>query len=158
MRIVRGVIAAAIATVALGTAAHAAGASTRAQATAFDQITYSDSGGFAGSGTGKSLSVTRDGRVEARTRNGTNATLTLPDQELSELNNAVAAVDWKSLQQRYVTPNAADLIVTDLTVLIRGEAHEVHVDSLAKTPPALQELFRRLDALHRRATSSNPSR
>jgi hypothetical protein len=124
----------------------------------FDRITYKDSGGFAGGGTGMSLTVSSDGKIEARSRNGASTTRVLTEQEMSDLKAAVAAVDWSTIEQRYMTPRANDLIFKDLTVVIRGAAHETHADSLAKIPPSLQELFRRLDALYRAVSPANPRR
>ena len=116
----------------------------------FDQITYRDTGGFGAGGRGISLTVTGAGNLEAQVLKGPNRVRLLQGEELAELHAAVAAVDWSHVERDYRTPGGADLATRNLTIVIRGVTIETHADSLAKIPPALSELFRRLDALYRR--------
>jgi hypothetical protein len=122
---------------------------------AFDTITYRDSGGFAGGGTGKSLSLWADGRFEARMRGAGAAALRLQPSELVDLNALIAAVDWSQLQHFYRVPGAADLVMRDLVIVIHGTKYEVHAEDMAKIPAALREVFERLDALCARAPKSS---
>ncbi|HET7617804.1 MAG TPA: hypothetical protein VFK20_04785 [Vicinamibacterales bacterium] len=125
---------------------------------AFETITYRDSGGFAGGGRGIRLTLTGAGKVEANDRSGDPKTRTLECQELAALHAAVAAVDWSQVKPDYRTPNAYDLGVRNLTIVIRGQTFETHVDSLAKEVPApLHELFDQLDALYERSTGKSGS-
>lgn len=116
----------------------------------FDSISYHDSGGFAGGGTGKSLTVSRDGRIETLTRRGQRMVLQLGAEDLAALNTAVAAVEWPRVEQSYRLPGAADLVIRDLVVVVRGTTYETHADSLAKLPPPLRAVFDRLDDLCQR--------
>ena len=134
---------------AVGFAAHAAAATP---SDAFEQITYRDTGGFGAGGRGISLTVTGSGNLEAHVLKGPPRVRSLQGQELAELSAAVSAVDWLHIQRDYRTPGAADLVIRNLTIVIRGQTFETHADSLAKIPPALGELFSRLDALYRRST------
>ena len=119
---------------------------------AFDQITYRDTGGFGVGGRGISLTVTGSGNLEAQVLKGQPRVRTLQGEELAELHAAVAAVDWPHVERDYRAPGAADMVTRNLTIVIRGQTFETHADGLAKTPPALGELFSRLDALYRRST------
>ena len=65
----------------------------------FDSIAYRDSGGFAGGGTGKSLTVTADGNLDAQRRDGRRTTLRLQPRELADLSAAVVAVDWQHIER-----------------------------------------------------------
>jgi len=145
------VVAAAVTIPGIGLVVLVAGA---ASADAFEQITYRDSGGFSGAGTGMSLTVMADGTLQARRRNGPSITRTLREQELTELRAAVAAVEWERINGRYIAPNAADLVNRDLTIVVRGKTYETRADALARIPAALQNLFSRLDALYRQAVSA----
>jgi len=145
----RRLVAAIILASAFGFGVHATPATP---SDAFDQITYRDTGGFGAGGRGISLTVTGPGHLEAEVLGGPKRVRTLQGEELAELHAAVAAVDWPHVEHNYLTPGAADLVVRNLTIVIRGEMCETHADFLAKIPPALQELFSRLDALYRRST------
>jgi hypothetical protein len=90
--------------------------------------------------------------LEAEVLGGPKRVRTLQGEELAELHAAVSAVDWPHVEHNYLTPGAADLVIRNLTIVIRGERYETHADFLANTPPALQELFSRLDALYRKST------
>jgi hypothetical protein len=120
----------------------------------FDTITYRDSGGFAGGGTGKSLSLSGDGRLEAQARGHARTAVQLQPGELADLCTAMAAVDWPHIEHTYLYPGAADLIIRDLVVVVRGNKYEIHADGLSKLPPVLQEIFDRLDAFYRRAAAA----
>jgi hypothetical protein len=126
-----------------------------AQAPTFDTITYKDSGGFAGGGTGKSLRLTGEGEVTAQVRHGPSRTLRLQDQDMAALKTAVAAVEWEHLQTWYSTRGAADLVTRDLIVVVQGHTYETHADDLARVPAPLAELFTRLDELYRQATTAS---
>ena len=118
---------------------------------AFDQITYRDTGGFGAGGRGISLTVTGSGNLVAHVLKGPNRVRSLQREELAELHAAVSAVDWSHVEHDYRTAGGADLVTRNLTIVIRGQTYETHADGLAKSPPALGELFSRLDALYRRA-------
>ena len=118
----------------------------------FDTIAYRDSGGFTGGGTGKILSLSSDGRLEATMRGGQRTVMQLRPDELAALSAAVAAVDWPHVEHAYQARGAADLVVRDLTVVVRGTTYATHADSLAKLPPSLRALFDRLDDFYDRAT------
>ena len=133
-----------------GNRAAVRGAGQRA-APAFDSISYHDSGGFAGGGTGKSLSLFGDGKIETYTRAGQRVVTRLQPQDLVVLSTAIAAVDWPRIEHGYRARGAADLIVRDLTVVVRGVTYETHADSLAKVPQPLLAVFDRLDEIYRRA-------
>lgn len=152
-----GLVAAAVATAEFRSSRCAFAAGATAPGVAFDSITYRDSGGFAGGGTGKSLRVSRDGIVEAAIRQGAAKTLRLDQQELTSLSSTVQAVDWASIQPQYLSPGAADLMRSDLTIVMHGTQHETRVDGLARLPPSLKELLGHLDALYRRARSEGKS-
>jgi hypothetical protein len=119
---------------------------------AFDQITYRDTGGFGAGGRGISLTVTGAGHLEAEVLDGPTRVRQLQGEELAHLHAAVAAVDWPHIEHNYLRPGAADLVIRNLTIVIRGQTFETHADGLAKIPDALRELFDRLDALHREST------
>jgi hypothetical protein len=93
---------------------------------AFDQITYRDTGGFAGGGRGISLTVTGSGNLEAKVPNSPPRIGVLQGQELAELHSAVAVVDWPHVERNYLTPGAADLVIRNLTIVIRGQTFETH--------------------------------
>ena len=120
----------------------------------FETITYHDSGGFVGGGTGKSLSVTADGKLDARTRDRRQTTIQLQPRELTDLNTAVANIDWPHIESSYRLPGGHDIVSRDLTVVIRGTTYETHADMMAKVPSGLRELFDRLDVLYRRAAGA----
>lgn len=147
MLISRRLVAAALAASACGFAVHAAATPSEA----FDQITYRDTGGFGVGGRGISLTVTGSGNLEAHVLKGPPRVRSLQSKELAELSTAVSAVDWPHIERDYRTPGAADLATRNLTIVIRGQTYETHADLLARVPAALQELFRQLDALYRRA-------
>jgi hypothetical protein len=139
----------------LAGAVAAASVYVTAQAPTFDTITYKDSGGFAGGGTGKSLKLTGEGEVTAQVLHGPSRTLRLQDQDMAALKMAVAAVDWEHLETWYSTRGAADLVIRDLTVVVQGHKYETHADDLARVPEALAKLFIRLDELYRQATTAS---
>ena len=126
-------------------------AATR-EAAPFDSITYRDSGGFAG-GTGKSLTVTADGNLDAQARDGRHPTLRLQSRELADLNAAVAAVDWPHIERTYRLAGGHDILSRDLIVRIGAHTYETHADMMTKVPAGLQQLFERLDALYARAVA-----
>lgn len=118
---------------------------------AFDKITYQDSGGFSGRGSGKSLLLTADGKLETKSRAGQARVIQLDKQELAEIHKAVAAVDWTSVPKSYPAPGA-DMYQNDLTIVIAGKTHETHANENAKLPPELKKLFTQLDGTYRQAT------
>lgn len=118
---------------------------------AFDSISYHDSGGFAGGGTGKWLSITPDGRIEAHARYGTKIVSQLHVEDLSKLSAAISAVDWAHVEQTYQVRGAADLVIRDLVVVVHGTSYQTHADGLFKLPSPLQAVFDRLDEFYRRA-------
>jgi len=118
---------------------------------AFDSVAYRDSGGFAGGGTGKSLTVTADGNLNAQRRDGPRTTLRLQSRELAELSAAVVAVDWQHIQRIYRLPGGHDIVSRDLTITIGGNTYETHADMLTKVPDGLGQLFDCLDAIYDRA-------
>jgi hypothetical protein len=71
--------------------------------------------------------------------------------DLAALRAAIAGVDWAHIERGYVTRGAADLIVRDLLITLRGTTYETHADSLAKLPPPLRAVFDRLDDVYSRA-------
>jgi hypothetical protein len=118
---------------------------------AFDSISYHDSGGFAGGGTGKWLSVTADGRIEAHSRGGDKFLSQLRGDELAELKKAIAAVDWPHVEHAYQLRGAADLVIRDLVVVVHGTSYQTHFDGLFKLPAPLRAVFDRLDDFYQRA-------
>ena len=92
--IARCAVAAVVLIAGIGLVALAAHA---APAEVFEKITYRDSGGFSGGGTGMSLMVMGDGTLQARRRNSPSITRALREQELTELCAAVASVDWEHI-------------------------------------------------------------
>ncbi len=139
---------AAVLMVANGVAIRAIGQSPAA---AFDTVSYRDSGGFAGGGTGKSLSVTGDGRLETLARGGPRIVTQLQPPDLATLRALIGAVDWTHVDRAYRLRGAADLVVRDLVVVVHGTTYETHADSLSKLPPPLQAVFDRLDEFYKRA-------
>lgn len=125
-------------------------AKTATKSPAFDTIRYTC---VNGKGTGKSLAVTSVGKLEARQRNGPAATVQLPEQELAELAKAVSAVNWQAVHPQYLS-EGADLLVTNLSITIKGRVHEIEVNSLAKPPAKLKELFALLDALYSKSIAA----
>ena len=121
----------------------------------FDSISYQDSGGFAGGGTGMSLSIGGDGKLQALARGGRPSAVLLSAEDLAALGTAVAAVDWAHIERSYRRPGAADLIVRDLVVVVHGTRYETHADSLAKLPPPLATVFDRLDEFYGRAMKAS---
>jgi hypothetical protein len=148
MQIPARLAAAVVVAVVSGLGVHAVAATP---SDAFDQITYRDTGGFGAGGRGISLTVTGSGNLEAYVLKGPNRVRSLQGEELAELHTAVSAVDWPHIERDYRTPGAADLVTRNLTIVIRGQMYETHADVLAKIPPALGELFSRLDTLYRRS-------
>lgn len=140
-----------VAVVVVVAAASASATATDQPSPAFDSLSYRDSGGFAGGGTGKSLSLSPDGRVLALGRGGTRSEMRLSPGDLAALDAAIAAVDWPHVEHAYQMPGAADLIVRDLVVVVRGTKYETHADSLSKLPPPLRAVFARLDDFYSRA-------
>jgi len=124
-----------------------------AAAPAFERLVYQDSGGFTGRGTGKWLALSGSGRLEIRRRGGPAATRQLSDEELAAVRQAVAAVDWKTVEPLYRS-RGADLLNNELSVTIDGRTYRTSADQLAKLPPGLRALFKRLDALHRQAAAN----
>lgn len=137
-------------------AAHAPALRAPGQApgAAFDSISYRDSGGFAGGGTGKWLSVTSNGRIEAHSRGGAKIVSQLHVDDLAMLNAAIAAVDWPHVEHAYQVRGAADLVIRDLVVVVGGTSYQTHADALFKLPAALQAVFDRLDEFYRRVLKS----
>ena len=125
-----------------------------AAAPAFDRLAFQDSGGFTGQGSGKRLTLSGGGQLTVKRRNGPAKTIQLQDQELTAVRQAVAAVDWKTVEPIYRS-RGADLMINELTITIGGQQHQTHADQLAKLPPALKELFQRLNALYRRYSAAN---
>ena len=121
----------------------------------FDSIAYQDSGGFAGGGTGMSLSIGGDGKLQALARRGRASAGILSAEDLAALGAAVAAVDWPHIERTYRRAGAADLIVRDLVVVVHGTRYETHADSLAKLPPPLAAVFGRLDEFYGRAMKAS---
>ncbi len=118
---------------------------------AFDKITYQDSGGFSGRGSGKSLLLAADGKLEVKSRTGEAKTVQLEKEELVEINNAVAAVNWTTVEKAYRS-QGRDVFINSLTIVIAGTTHQTSADQLAKLPPELKTLFVQLDATYRRAS------
>ena len=119
---------------------------------AFDKITYKDSGGFSGRGSGKSLLLTGDGNLEVKSFAGQAKPVQLEKPELEGIHKTVAAVDWKTIQKSYLG-QGADMYQNDLTIVIAGKTHETHANANAKLPPELRKLFAQLDTTYRRATA-----
>lgn len=119
-----------------------------APAAAFTSITFSDSGGFTGRGTGKWLSIDGNGKVRVRKSNGPASDGQLDKEQLAELAQNVAAVDWPNVNTTYPSPGA-DMIQNDLVVVIDGKTHDVHaVAQAVKLPKPVQALFARLTKLY----------
>lgn len=114
----------------------------------FSRITYSDSGGFTGAGTGKWLSIDGSGKLQLKKRKGPAVDGQLDKQQLADLAKDVAAVDWSNVKTLYPS-RGADMIQNDLVVTIDGKTHGVHaVARAAEIPPAVKALFARLANLY----------
>ena len=79
-------------------AAEPAGTAKVDEKPTFDKIVFTDSGGFAGRGSGRNLAVDADGKLAAPA-----AGQLKPDQ-LAELKKLAAAVEWSKVNPRYVVP------------------------------------------------------
>lgn len=132
-------------------AAEAAPAATNA----FEKITYRDSGGFTGRGSGKSMVLTGGGKLDVKSRAGQARTVQLDKQELAEIQQAVAAVAWAALEKSYRTRGGADMFVNSLTIIIGGKSWQIEADEKAKLPPELKKFFKQLDATYRRALAAS---
>lgn len=119
---------------------------------AFEKITCQDSGGFTGRGSGKSFVLAGSGKLEVKSRSGAARTVQLENQELAEINQAVAAVEWAAIEKTYRS-RGADMMVNSLTIVIAGKTWQTQADELAKLPPELKKLFKLLDATYRRAVA-----
>jgi hypothetical protein len=150
----RWTLAAVAVTAVFSSAPFAVVAQSPAAIQGFNAITCSDSGGFAGGGTGLSTAVTGEGQVTVNNRrDGTQKTFRLSQKELGELTEAIQHVDWPTVQgRRYISPGAHDLAVLDLKIDLPGVVYETHFDGLARIPEPLRELFHYLDAISRRST------
>jgi len=149
----RWTLAAVAVTAVFSSAPFAVVAQSPAAIQGFNAITCSDSGGFAGGGTGLSTAVTGEGQVTVNNRrDGTQKTFRLSQKELGELTEAIQHVDWPTVQgRRYISPRAHDLVVQDLKIDLLGVVYETHFDGLARIPEPLRELFHRLDEIGRRS-------
>ena len=114
----RWTLAAVAVTAVFSSAPFAVVAQSPAAIQGFNAITYSDSGGFAGGGTGLSTAVTGEGQVTVNNRrDGTQKTFRLSQKEIGELTEAIQHVDWPTVQGRwYISPGAHDLGVHDLNI------------------------------------------
>lgn len=119
---------------------------------AFEKITYQDSGGFTGRGSGKALVLAGSGKLEVKSRSGAARTVQLEKAELAELNQAVAAVPWAAVEKTYRS-RGADMMINSLTIVIAGKTWQTQADEQAKLPPELKKLFKQLDAIYRRAVA-----
>jgi hypothetical protein len=150
----RWTLAAVAVTAVFSSAPFAVVAQSPAAIRGFNTITFSDSGGFAGGGTGLSAVVTGEGQVTVNNRrDGTQKSFRLSQKELGELTDAIQHVDWPTVQgRRYISPGGHDLVVQDLKIDLPGVVYETHFDGLARIPEPLRELFHYLDAISRRST------
>jgi hypothetical protein len=101
---------------------------------AFATIIYNDSGGFTGRGSGKWITISGDGKFEAKSLGGAGEKGQLKPEQLAELKKLVADVDWASIKDRYDAPGAADTLMNHVSVAIGSERHRTDVDELSKRP------------------------
>ena len=149
----RWTLAAVAVTAVFSSAPFAVVAQSPAAIRGFNTITFSDSGGFAGGGTGLSAAVTGEGQVTVNNRrDGTQKSFRLSQKELGELTDAIQHVDWPTVQgRRYIAPGAHDLVVQDLKIDLLGVVYETQFDGFARIPQPLRELFHDLDRISRRS-------
>jgi hypothetical protein len=118
---------------------------------AFTAITHEVTGGFAGFQ--RKMTITADGKVQVRdARPPKSVDGELTKDELAELNKRAAAVDWKSVQPKYVDPQVADAFNVALTVAVGVETHKTVVSdpAPAKVPEALASLTKYLRELRQK--------
>jgi hypothetical protein len=130
-----------------GPADEPAGAAPKA---AFDKLALTSSGGFAGTGSGKALTVDGKGKFTAKDRDKQRQGQLKP-QELTQLSKLVAAVDWKKVKENY-QGGGADFFQDDLAVTVAGRTHETHVSEEVERktlPQGLRELLAYLGRLHK---------
>jgi hypothetical protein len=125
--------------------------STDGKAPAFTAITYEVTGGFAGFQ--RKMTITADGKLQIRdARPPKSADGELTKDELAELAKRAAAVDWKTVQPKYVDPQVADAFNVGLTVAVGAETHKTTVTdpAPAKVPEALASLTKYLRDLRQK--------
>ena len=116
----------------------------------FDRIVLGSSGGIAGTGSGKALTVEAKGQIVTKARDKQKRG-DLKAQELEQLNKLVAAVDWKGLKASYLGVGS-DFFVDDLAVSIGGKMYATRVSEEVKRkdlPKGLGPLLDYLDTLYK---------
>lgn len=119
--------------------------------TGFDKIVRGSSGGIAGIGSGRALTVEAQGQIETKAR-GKQKKGDVKAEELQQLKKLVAAVDWKGLKPSYAG-KGADFFVDDLAVTVGGKTFETHISEEVKRkdlPKDLGALLDYLDKLYER--------
>lgn len=116
---------------------------------AFDTIALTSSGGFTGRGSGKAFTVDAEGKFVANTHDKKRVG-TLKPEELKQLRERLAAVNWKEIMPSY-PGKGADFFQDDLMVKIAGKSHETHVSEQVERkhlPQDLGGLLTLLDELY----------
>mgnify|MGYP006969363419 CR=1 FL=1 len=115
----------------------------------FTELAYEDSGGFAGTGTGKWLRITAEGAIKTQVgRSADPLEGKLSEEELKRLTAAIEAVNWGKVMATYPS-QGADFFV-DTLALKRGEKTiTTSFDEASLGVPAeLKALFTLLDELY----------
>ena len=113
----------------------------------FSKIVLGSSGGFAGGGNGKAMTVDENGKIVTRNR-GKQQDGNLKAEELEHLKKLVAAMDWKGVKALY---NAgADMFMSDSAVTVDGEVRRTSVSEIRpkNVPKCLAALLDYLNALY----------
>jgi len=115
----------------------------------FDKLAVSSSGGFAGTGSGKGLTIDAKGQIVTKARDKQKKG-ELKKDELDQLKKLVAAVDWKGIKASYMG-KGADFFQDDLAVTVGGKTFETHISEALKRkdlPKELGALMEYLDKLY----------
>jgi hypothetical protein len=120
----------------------------------FDKIVLGSSGGIAGTGSGKALTIEAKGQIVTKARDKQKQG-DLKAEELEQLKKLVAAVDWRGLKASYMG-KGADFFVDDLAVTIGGKAFETHISEEIKRKDLPKDLGALLDYLDKLYQSYKP--
>jgi hypothetical protein len=112
---------------------------------AFDKLVLGSSGGIAGTGSGKGLTVEAKGQIVTKAR-AKQKKGELKADELDQLKKLVAAVDWKKVKPSY-QGKGADFFMDDLAVTVGGKKFETHISEEVKRKDLPKDLGALLDYL-----------
>jgi hypothetical protein len=127
------------------TAPRATAAAEPSNADAATVVIYRKTGGIMG--LDETLTVSADGTLALRGRNGTSKTAKVPPDRLAKLRELLASPEYAKLQGQYKAMGA-DLFVYDITVPGGTPGHVQTMDG-AEAPPILGQIIQELNDLRK---------